>query len=151
MEEAIKNFPNQFAWDPIIENAGALKSFKKFLLVGMGGSAHAGNLMQTIDPSIDLVIHRDYDIPKIAEDFMQDRLVIASSYSGNTKEVLSAFEEAIKKKIPVCAISIGGKLLEFAKNQGVPYIQIPWPASWPKTVLFVIRAPSPSITHIPRS
>ncbi len=141
IEEAIKNFPKQFAWDPAIENAGALKSFKKFLLVGMGGSAHAGNLMQTIDPSIDLVIHRDYDIPKIAGDSMQDRLVIASSYSGNTEETLSAFQEALLKKLPVCAVFVGGKLLELAKEHGVPYIKIPNTGIQPRMALgFSFRA-----------
>lgn len=151
MEEIIRNFPKQFAWDPVVENKETLRPFnkiqggqaqgKKFLLCGMGGSAHAGNIIQTIDPSSDFIIHRDYGLPQISEDLMRDRLIIASSYSGNTEETLSAFEEAREKKLPLCAVAIGGKLEELAKRHAVPYIQIPNTGIQPRMALgFSVRA-----------
>ena len=125
MEEIIKNFPKQFAWDPEIQNKEQWKQFGSFILVGMGGSHLVGDIFQAAAPGFNLSVHQDYGVPSWPRVVLKDTLVIASSYSGNTKETLSAFKEAISKQIPVAAISIGGKLLEMAKKEGVPYIQLP--------------------------
>lgn len=141
MEEAIRNFPKQFAWDPILENGDRLKGFKRFLVVGMGGSAHPGQLIQTADPCVDVIVHRDYGLSQISKDPVEDRLVIACSYSGNTEEPISAFQEAFKKGLPLCAVSVGGKLLELARQFSVPYIQIPNTGIQPRMAAgFIFRA-----------
>lgn len=46
MHEAIKNFNKQFEYEPRIENAAALKPTVKFLVVGMGGSHLAADLLK---------------------------------------------------------------------------------------------------------
>lgn len=125
MEEAIKNLPKQFAWDPEIHNKEQWGQFDSFILVGMGGSHLVGDIFQAVAPGFNLSVHQDYGLPLWPLAVLKNTLVIASSYSGNTEETLSAFEEAIAKQIPVVAISIGGKLLEMAKEHGVPYIQLP--------------------------
>ncbi|MBI1984687.1 MAG: bifunctional phosphoglucose/phosphomannose isomerase [Candidatus Wildermuthbacteria bacterium] len=125
MEEAIRNFPKQFEWESEIENKANWKEFSSFVLVGMGGSHLVGDIFQASAPGFNLSMHQDYGLPSWPLVVLKDTLVIASSYSGNTEETLSAFEEAISKQIPVAAISIGGKLLEMAKKHGVPYIQLP--------------------------
>jgi glucose/mannose-6-phosphate isomerase len=52
-------------------------------------------------------------------------LIIAVSYSGNTEETLSAFDEALKRHCRVVVITSGGELLKQAKMLNVPYVQLP--------------------------
>ena len=60
---------------------------------------------------------RQYDLPA----FVGERtLVIASSYSGNTEETLSAFDQALGIPCKKLAITSGGKLLTTARANGVP-------------------------------
>jgi glucose/mannose-6-phosphate isomerase len=47
-------------------------------------------------------------------------LVIASSYSGNTEETLSAFDQALARPCRKLAITSGGKLLTTARANGIP-------------------------------
>lgn len=137
MEEAIRNFPKQFEWDPVVENKDKWKQYTSFVYCGMGGSGLQADLLKLLRPSVDLLIHKDYGLPQ----FLDNRLVIAGSYSGNTEETLSAFQEASQKGFPLCAISIGGKLIELAKSAGVPFIQIPDTGIQPRMSLgFMLKA-----------
>ena len=135
MEEAILNFAKQFEYEPEIENADKLQKLEKFILVEMGGSHLQGELLKSVRPAFDLVVHRDYGLPELSESALKNSLIIASSYSGNTEETISAFEEAIEKGYPVAASSIGGKLIELAKQHEVPYVQIPDTGIQPRSAL----------------
>lgn len=137
MYEAIKNFAKQFLWEPRIENAEGFALHKKFLVAGMGGSHLAADLLKIGKPDLDLVIHRDYGLPSRCE----GRLVIASSYSGNTEETLDAYDAAKRRGLPLAAVSIGGKLLERAAHDGIPYIQMPDTGIQPRSALgFSLKA-----------
>lgn len=135
MHGAIKNFNKQFEYEPHIENAAALKSTDKFLVVGMGGSHLAADLLKVWDPGFDVIVSQDYELPELSENALKDRLVILSSYSGNTEEVLSAFEEAGAKNLPRAIVSIGGKLLELAQKHKLPYVQMPDTGIQPRSAL----------------
>lgn len=135
MYEAIKNFPSQFSFEPEIVGANGLKTFDKFVLAGMGGSNHAARLLASYDPSIDIVIHRNYGLPALTAKEFAERLIIISSYSGNTEEPFDALEEATQKGYAVAAMSVGGKLLERAKELSVPYIQMPDTGIQPRSAL----------------
>lgn len=125
MYETIKSFNKQFSFIPKIENEKNLEKRRKFIVVGMGGSHLSAGLLKIWNPYIDIIAHQDYGLPAMEEEELKNRLVIAISYSGNTEEVIDAFEKAIEKKIPVAVISTGGKLLELAKKHSVPYIRMP--------------------------
>ncbi|MBI3335209.1 MAG: hypothetical protein HY001_01805 [Candidatus Portnoybacteria bacterium] len=141
MSEAIKNFAKQFSFEPKVENAGKLTRLDKFIVCGMGGSPLGAQLLKAWNPRLDIVIHKDYGLPAMGEKKLRERLIIASSYSGNTEETLDAFNEAIKKKLPVAALSIGGKLLELAKKYAMPYVQMPDTGIQPRSSLgFQVRA-----------
>ncbi len=56
---------------------------------------------------------------------MKKTLVICSSYSGNTEESLSAYEDAVKRGSMICGISTGGQLSEKIKSKGFDLITIP--------------------------
>lgn len=135
MRDAILSFPKQFEYQPKIENAEALRKAEKFVVCGMGGSHLAAGILQTIRPDLHLIIHRDYGLPNLPEQTLQKRLIILSSYSGNTEEVIEAFGEALQKELNMIAISIGGKLIELAKEHKVPYIQMPDTGIQPRSAL----------------
>jgi len=101
---------------------------RHIVVLGMGGSAIAGDLLRTymnaIRPSTQLTfsVVRDYVVP----DFIRpDDFVIASSYSGGTEETLSAFAQIVKKTKRVLCISAGGELTMQARSHAFPLIRLP--------------------------
>ncbi len=132
MEEIIRNFAEQLAYAPEIENAAALKrgglsrhGGGKFIIAGMGGSNLAAGIIKSWKPKLDIIIHRNYGLPDMEERELKERLIILSSYSGATEETVSAFNEALSRELPLIAIATGGKLLELAQKNGMPYIRLP--------------------------
>jgi glucose/mannose-6-phosphate isomerase len=95
------------------------------VVAGMGGSAASGDLLaacagDAVD--VPILVHRGYGLPALAG---PDALVIASSYSGDTAEVLSAFDVAVARRVPVVAITAGGALAERAVGAGRPRVMLP--------------------------
>ncbi|MDO8470847.1 MAG: bifunctional phosphoglucose/phosphomannose isomerase, partial [bacterium] len=125
IKEAIQNFPKQFEVELEVGNKEEWKQHERFCVVGMGGSHLSADLLKRLRPSLDLIIHEDYGLPELPEGQWEHRLVILSSYSGNTEEVLDAFSKARERDLPVAVLSIGGKLLELARKHDVPYVEIP--------------------------
>ncbi len=123
--ETIKNFSQQLAFDPVVENADKLFSAKSFIVAGMGGSHLAADLLKVWNPSAPITVHSNYDLPRLPAEELKQSLIIASSYSGNTEETIDAFEKARSLKLKVATISTGGKLLKLAKKYGTPFIQLP--------------------------
>ena len=123
--EAIKGFGNQLKYNPEVVNAEKLKKFDRFIFVGMGGSALAPDLLRVSNPELDLIIHRDYGLPDLPNNVLQNSLIVLNSYSGNTEEVLDAFNLALSKNLSVVAVSVGGKLLELARQNTIPYVEMP--------------------------
>lgn len=135
MYKAIKNFPAQFAYEPEIKNSAALPRFTKFIVVGMGGSHLAADLLKVWNPYLDVLIHQDYGLPALSDEGLKQRLIILSSYSGNTEEVLDAFEQAKEKNLTSISVAVGGGLLELAKKYNLPYIQMPDIGIQPRSAL----------------
>ncbi len=125
MYQAINESAKQFSFLPKIANEENFKKASKYIIVGMGGSHLAGDLLKMIKPELDIIIHRNYGLPIMPIENLKERLIILSSYSGNTEEVLDAYEEAGKLGLNRAVISIGGKLLERARKDNIPYIQMP--------------------------
>lgn len=93
------------------------------IYAGMGGSALAALLAGTcLDMPVPFEVVRDYDLPAYAG---KDTLVITASYSGNTEETLSAFEQAVEEGSTIAVIAGGGKLADLAKKEGRPLIVLP--------------------------
>src|SRR3989338_9242699 len=138
MEQSIKNFPKQFLFNPEIQNAEKLALARRFVVLGMGGSSLAAEILKMARPGADIIFHRDYDLPEV--DF-KDTLVIASSYSGNTEETISGFERARRGNFLIAVISVGGKLIELARGNNIPFIQLPSDGIQPQMGLgYQIRA-----------
>lgn len=135
MKDAILQFNKQFSYQPKIENKAKLKKYKKFIVLGMGGSHLAADVLQSYNPSLDLMVRSDYGLPELPLSTLKQSLILACSYSGNTEEVLEGFEMARKKKLPLAVIAVGGKLLELAKKHQVPYIELPNTGIQPRSAL----------------
>jgi glucose/mannose-6-phosphate isomerase len=135
MYEAIKNFNKQFLYEPEIVNADNLVKTSSFIVVGMGGSALAPLLLKTWKTKIDIIIHRDYGLPEFLEEELKKKLIILSSYSGNTEEVVDAFIQAKEQNLNMAVITTGGKLLTLAKENNIPYIELPDMKIQPRSAL----------------
>lgn len=140
MQDAIKNFAKQFAYEPILVGK-KMKKYKHYIVAGMGGSRLPALILRSIKPEISLSLWNDYGLPVIAPSDRSSTCLIASSYSGNTEETIDAMNQAMKKKIPVVVIAVGGKLIDVAKANKLPYVQLPNTGIQPRSALgFSIRA-----------
>ena len=141
MYEAIKNFNKQFSYEPEIKNQENLEKKLSFIAIVMGGSAIAPLLLKTWKEEFPIIIHRDYGLPKLSIKELKNKLIILSSYSGNTEEVIDAFEKSKEKNLKMAVISTGGKLLSLAKENNIPYIELPNNGIQPRSALgFSIKA-----------
>ncbi|MBL7084514.1 MAG: bifunctional phosphoglucose/phosphomannose isomerase [Candidatus Omnitrophica bacterium] len=99
--------------------------FKNIVFCGMGGSAIGAEVVSFYlreELNLAVTINRDYTLPAFVD---KDCLVIVTSYSGNTEETLSAYNQAQKNQARIIVITTGGKLLDLARQHGHPYLVIP--------------------------
>ena len=97
--------------------------FTDIVLAGMGGSGLAARLVTHIYKLLKpFEILQEYEVPPYVD---ADTLFIASSYSGNTEEVLAALERAEARGAKIAVIAAGGKLAEIAKKQDYPLYKLP--------------------------
>ena len=125
MEDTIRRFPEQFDWQPIVEHSEVLRPRKHFVVCGMGGSHLGAWLIKKYGNIPNITIHRNYGLPEFSAEIQSDALIVLSSYSGTTEEVLDAGRIALEKGLPVAAVSTGGKLIEFAREHAIPHVVIP--------------------------
>lgn len=141
MKQAFIEFQKQFAYNPTIKNKQKYKVAKKYIVLGMGGSHLAADVIKNVKPDLEIIIHKDYNLPALSDRELKNYLIIASSYSGNTEEVVSGLKLAYKKKLNIIMIATGGKLIKFAKANQLPYIQVPDFGIQPRSALgFSCRA-----------
>ncbi|MEK7608398.1 MAG: SIS domain-containing protein [Patescibacteria group bacterium] len=124
-KEGLDLFNEQFAFRPKIMNRAKLRRKPRVIVCGMGGSHWAADLIKIIRPDVDLLIWNSYGLPKLPARELRNRFIIVSSYSGNTEEPLSSFDEAKRNGFPLAAVAVGGALLARAKKYRVPYVELP--------------------------
>jgi glucose/mannose-6-phosphate isomerase len=94
-------------------------------VVGVGGSAMAGDLARALlrpQAAAPFEVIREYVLPGWVD---AGAWVIASSYSGNTEETLSAFSEAVSRRVPVWVLTSGGELQQRAAHARCPIFHLP--------------------------
>lgn len=141
MDEAIRDFPKQFLYEPVIEG-GALSRHAEAVFAGMGGSHLAGDILKMARPELALTVYSDYGLPAFVGSVSdRDCLIIASSYSGNTEEAIDTAERAFAERRSLLVITTGGALWNFAETRGIPRIKIPATGIQPRSALgFSLRA-----------
>src|SRR3989449_8345124 len=108
--------------------------FRNIVLMGMGGSASAGDLV--LDwlvnrISVPMMVHRDPVLPRFVR---SNTLFVALSYSGETRETLAALRGARKRGSNLVAIGTGGKLQKLSEELDVPFLAVQ-PAPAPRAAL----------------
>ena len=96
------------------------KKCNKILVLGMGGSALGAQFVKSVyakNFKLPIEIINDYHLPAWVD---KNTLVICSSYSGTTEEVLSAVLEAKKAATKIVGLTTGGALAEFLKKNKLP-------------------------------
>ena len=128
MYKSIFDFPDQIEKSVEIgKNIGLRKPYSKvnkIVLAGMGGSAVGGDLLSLAlrnHLSVPFFVSRNYTLPNWVD---ENSLVICSSYSGNTEETLSAFNEARSKNAAIIGITTGGILSSWLKEYDCDEITI---------------------------
>lgn len=106
------------------------EEIRNVFLSGLGGSGIGGNFVQDFvreELKIPFVVGKSYEIPAFVG---AGTLAIASSYSGNTEETLSALDKMLTTGARVVCVASGGKLIDIAKEKGLDYIKVPdnWPS-----------------------
>lgn len=103
--------------------APSLRTPRKVLFAGVGGSAIGGDVVSTlagVASEIPVQVVRQYEPPPVDE----HTLVIASSFSGNTEETLAAYEASAGAMR--LALTTGGELARRAERDGVPAFTYAW-------------------------
>lgn len=130
----------QARYDVPVQNAlHDNRTITSIVVAGMGGSALAALVAKVLlnsELSISFEIVRTYDLPAHVN---ESTLVIASSYSGNTEETLSALERAGQKGAQVGILASGGKLIEVAQNNDIAYVTLPAGIQPRMAVLYNLR------------
>ncbi len=112
------------AWANVqsLELPAEYRQVNKIVVLGMGGSAIGGDLLRVLaepECAVPIVTNRDYTVPAFVN---AETLVIASSYSGNTEETLSAFDQARERGAKLLAITTDGELAQRARELEVPLL-----------------------------
>ncbi len=101
------------------------RPIENVVVAGMGGSALAAALVKVwlkAELKVSFEILRGYDIPAYVG---ASTLFIASSYSGNTEETLSALEQAESKGAQLGIIASGGQLIDTASSYKIAHVALP--------------------------
>lgn len=96
------------------------KNVKNVVVLGMGGSALGTHVMKSAffdELKIPVELIGGYHVPDYVD---ENTLVLASSYSGTTEEVLFSMKEAKARGAKMLAISSGGELANWAVSNGIP-------------------------------
>jgi len=100
------------------------QDFDNIVCVGMGGSALGALVVKSLFQEslrVPFEIVNNYTLPG----YVGSRtLVMASSYSGTTEEVLTAANQAYVKGARLISISAGGTLAEMAKESNWPHLHL---------------------------
>ncbi len=120
----LEKFPQQIAAAMKLgENIKITEIIDKIVVTGMGGSALAGDLLQTYlkDEKIPIHVNKDYFLP---ESINSRTLVFVISYSGNTEETVNAYRNALRKGCRIVVITSGGRLEMLARKQGIDLVLV---------------------------
>lgn len=109
IDYAIKNYKS---------HGKKINDFNHIVISGLGGSGISGKIIKSyfIDKvNIPIEAVSDYQLPKFVND---KTLVILCSYSGNTEETISAYNDATNKGASKLVLTVGGKLADLAEKDG---------------------------------
>ncbi len=117
--EEIKKYQNAI---DIYKNIKEKRNYRNVAICGMGGSAIAGDYVKEIFEEKNVVVVRDFKLPKFID---KNYLCICISYSGNTEETISCLNDALKRNLDIVSITSNGRLEKICKEKGIYTIKLP--------------------------
>jgi glucose/mannose-6-phosphate isomerase len=117
--EQVMTLPDQFTHRP--SPRGSLPPDGRIIIAGLGGSGLAGEFLGLgLVGARETQVVRDLKLPEVRE----DDVLLAISYSGNTRETLSVWHEAGERGMVRAAVASGGRLLEEARRDDLPHVEV---------------------------
>jgi glucose/mannose-6-phosphate isomerase len=96
------------------------------VVLGMGGSGAAGDVVQgVVEPRLPVPFRVLKSSGPMPEWVGRKTIVIAVSYSGDTRETLDAVSAAHDRGARMITISSGGRLAELSRSLGAAHIAVP--------------------------
>ena len=103
------------------------REVERVVVLGMGGSGIGGGLLRAL--ALDLGAATPVDVVRgytLPAHVGERSLVLASSNSGNTEEVVSTLQQAVRAHAKCVAITTGGRLLAIARDHQLPALTFAW-------------------------
>lgn len=148
LAKILVDFPNQLekakAGFSKIELPKNLAQAKQVVFCGMGGSAIGAEVACDLSPGLKrkpLLTVRGYDLPAWVN---KETAVVIISYSGETAEALSCFEQALKYTSLIVVVASGGELIKQALAAKVSLYQFDYKAP-PRDSLGYLFVPAVSL------
>lgn len=122
--KSIDNLPQQLK--QAFEETGQInfpidyQKIQNILVCGMGASRFPAAIIKELfkqELKVPLLINDNYLLPNFVD---KKTLVILSSYSGTTEEVIANLYQAKEKKAKITAITTGGEIAQILKNNHLP-------------------------------
>ncbi len=126
MLEHVLNLGNQLKTDLQTSEGFTTVDYERILIVGMGGSGVAGDVLKLIlnkHTSIDVEVRKTYNLTK--NQIAARPFCLFISYSGNTEETISVAKDAINENLEWAAITSGGELLDLATQHNKKFVKVP--------------------------
>lgn len=124
VKKSLELLPEQFeeAWKASSNVKHDLNAdeIKNIVVCGMGGSRFTPLTVKYLFEDklkVPYLICDSYNLPGFVD---ESSLVILSSYSGTTEEVISCMQEAFRKGSKIAAVASGGEIVKVAKEKSLP-------------------------------
>ncbi|MBU4311664.1 MAG: bifunctional phosphoglucose/phosphomannose isomerase [Candidatus Omnitrophica bacterium] len=129
MLKLIEGLPEQCKEAHAIGKAAGISKIEgkisNIVFAGLGGSAIGADIVRVYlqnELALPVVVSRNYTLPDFAGG---ETLLFCASYSGNTEETLSSFEDGLKRGARIITMGSGGRLKELSGKNGFKHIVIP--------------------------
>ncbi len=114
------------AFNAVYQNSSfrPIKNIENIVVAGMGGSALGARVIKSLYKDklkVPLQVVNSYFLPGFVS---KNSLIILSSYSGNTEEILSIAKQVKAKRCPALSICSGGNLWSWSKRNRIPVYKI---------------------------
>lgn len=151
MLERIASLPRQLR-DGLAAAAGTAalpppQGIRAVVMCGMGGSGVAGDVVRSVyGPTVEVpvVVVKGYTLPAFCDG---DCLVVASSFSGDTEEVVSVYREALARGCRVVAVASNGELAALAEAHDAPLVPVPGEIGMPRAAVGFLSAAAIGVLH----
>ena len=124
-----------------VEGLPAADELDNVLVLGMGGSGIAGDVLAAVGGpfvSVPIVVAKGYAPPSFVG---PGTLCFAVSFSGNTEETLEAAAEAAVEGARLVVVTSGGELGRLADSWGVPRVSVPDDIPQPRAAIGAMSVP----------